>query len=106
MEFSLFADYFKTEYVSNHEKQLTIDDELFETDSFPKFSQKLKERSVLIRDIYLKNLALIDELKAHLLEPIDEKRASLFYAILSYMYEKECDDYYVMSLIMDKLFPY
>lgn len=106
MEFSLFADYFKTEYVSNHEKQLTIDDELFETDSFPKFSKKLKERSVLIRDIYLKNLALIDELKAHLLEPIDEKRASLFYAILSYMYEKECDDYYVMSLIMDKLFPY
>ena len=106
MELKAFVDYFKTEYISNHQKQLTIDDELFEADSFENFSQKLKERSVLIRDIYLKNIALIDELKQHLNTAIDSKNAKLFYSILDAMYDAECDDYYVMSLIIDKLFPY
>lgn len=106
MEFSLFVDYFKTEYIKNHQRQLAIDDELFETKSFESFSKKLKERSVLIRDIYLKNLELIDELKTHIDLTLDEEKASLFYSILYEMYDKECDDYYVMSLIIDKLFPY
>ncbi|MCR5232029.1 MAG: hypothetical protein K6B64_05215, partial [Acholeplasmatales bacterium] len=93
MEFSLFVDYFKNEYIKNHQRQLAIDDELFETKSFEDFSKKLKERSVLIREIYLNNIDLIQELKTHLDIKLDKKSASAFYSILSEMYDKECDDY-------------
>ena len=101
-----FLNYFKTEYMNNRQIQIELEETLFELDSYDKWVEFLKNRSIKTRDIYIKNDKMINTLKEYLKEDLTCDSAKAFYDVIHELYMNECDDYAVMSLVIDKLIPY
>lgn len=101
-----FLNHFKTKYMENQELQIELEEKLFKIESFEEWNKSLIEKSSKTREIYLENEELINEIKKYLKEDLDDDKAYAFYKVVLDMYEAECDDYPVMSLIIDRILSY
>ncbi|MBQ0001249.1 MAG: HD domain-containing protein [Clostridiales bacterium] len=91
------------QFVENKNAYHQANDTLRMLESREGWFGNIQSRSMVTRDIYRKNEQILRELSEMMKEPLDQEAADVLYDQLMELYYGGADDYYLMSMIGERL---